>query len=44
MRFINMSIRLVKDQYIWLRGYAEKQGESMNTIIRRALTDYKNRL
>jgi predicted HicB family RNase H-like nuclease len=44
MRFISMSIRLVKDQYTWLKVYAEKQGESMNTIIRRALTDYKNRL
>lgn len=39
-----MSIRLVRDQYLWLKSYAGKQGESMNTIIRRALTDYKNRL
>jgi len=39
-----MSIQILSDQYIWLRSYAEKQGESMNTIIRRALTDYKNRL
>ena len=39
-----MSIRLVKDQYLWLRKYAEKQGESMNTIIRRALSEYRNNL
>ena len=44
MRWIKMSIQILSDQYDWLRGYAEKQGESMNTIIRRALTDYKNKL
>ena len=36
-----MSIQIVSDQYIWLHKYAENLGESMNTVIRRALTEYR---
>ena len=41
MRFIKMSIQIINDQYIWLKNHADDLGESMNTIIRRALTEYR---
>ena len=44
MNFISLSIRIVKDQYIWLKKHSNHIGESMKTIIRRALSDYRNNL
>ncbi len=44
MRFINLLAKLPKDQYVWLKNHATKLGESMNSIIRTALREYKNRL
>lgn len=44
MRFKQIPIRLPKEQYIWLKNHAFKLGETMTTIVKRALTDYKNRL
>ncbi len=41
MRFVNLPTKLIKEQYIWLKAYAYNLGESMNTIIRRALTEYR---
>lgn len=44
MNFVKMSIQITDDLYNWLKSHSEKMGESMNTIIRRALQEYKNKL
>jgi len=44
MKSKQIHLRLTKDQYLWLKNYAMNLGETMNTIIRTALNEYKNRL
>ena len=41
MRFKNVPAKLTVELYNWLKEYAFNLGESMNTIIRRALTEYR---
>lgn len=41
MRFKNVPAKLTIELYDWLKKYAFNLGESMNTIIRRALTEYR---
>ena len=44
MRFKQIPLRLPKEQYLWLKKHAYLLGETMTTIIKKALTDYKNKL
>ena len=44
MRFINLPLKLVKHQYDWLKKYAYHLGESMNTVIRKALVEYREKI
>jgi hypothetical protein len=41
MSFINFPSKLHEEQYAWLKKYAHKMGESMATIIRTALREFK---
>lgn len=41
MHWVKMSIQVINNQYKWLKDHAESLGESMNTIIRRALNEYR---
>ena len=43
MRWVKMSIQIISEQYIWLKKHSDKTGESMNTIIRWALNEYKSK-
>lgn len=42
MAYIKLPTSFPKDQYIWLKKHADKLGESMVSIIRMALREYKN--
>ena len=44
MRFVNLPTKLTKELYIWLKKYAYDLGESMNTVIRKALTEYREKI
>jgi len=44
MNFISLSIRIIKEQHDWLKKQKQKTGESINTIIRTAINEYKNRM
>ncbi len=41
MNWIKMSNQFLEEQYNWLKSHSLKLGESMNAIIRRALTEYR---
>ena len=41
MAYIKFPSSFPKDQYIWLKTYADKLGESMVSIIRMALREYR---
>ena len=44
MRFKNVPAKLTVELYNWLKEYAFNLGESMNTIIRKALTEYRDKV
>lgn len=41
MAYIKLPTSFPKDQYIWLKNYAANLGESMVSIIRMALREFK---
>lgn len=41
MSYIKLPTSYPKEQYIWLKNYANKLGESMVSVIRMALREYK---
>ena len=44
MAYIKLPSSFPKEQYIWLKNYADKLGESMVSIVRMALREYKERI
>lgn len=44
MNWIKMSNQFLKEQYDWLKNHSLKLGESMNSIVRRAVMDYKEKV
>lgn len=43
MAYIKFPSSFPKEQYIWLKKYAANLGESMVSVIRMALREYKER-
>ena len=44
MKKIPYLIRFTKDQFEWLQLHSKRIGESMSTIIRNALNEYRNKV
>lgn len=41
MSYIKLPTSFPSEQYIWLKNYANKLGESMVSVIRMALREYR---
>lgn len=41
MAYIKLPTSFPSEQYIWLKNYANKLGESMVSVIRMALREYR---